>query len=98
MSEELTERDEAIVACPATIYPVRGRAFEVTDVGSWRLDGAGIYATGSWAGSSEEVDAWWPLANIDHVEYHWDQLGDFLADSQPATEAPLPPLALVSDE
>ena len=68
-------------------------------MGSWRLDAAGIYATGSWVGSSEEVDVWWPLANIDHVEYHWDQLREFLDANQPAAEDPGPPsLALVSDE
>lgn len=98
MSNE-PEVDDAIVACPATIFLQSGIAFCVREVGAWRLDEAGVFASGQWSHSlgSPEIDMWFPLSSVLYIQYHYDELEAFVESMQTPDE-PESQLRLVGDE
>lgn len=93
------QHGDTVVACPVTIFAEGRLPFEVTDVGAWTLDAGGAVATGHWTGSFEEVCVWFPIARIQCIQYHWDQLEAWVRDQQDAKAGEdKPSLTLVSDD
>lgn len=74
--------DVNVVACPATIYTRFMPPFEVTDVNSWQLMPNAVFATGRLKGSEEERDFLIPLASISYIDYHFDELVEYVQSDE----------------
>lgn len=77
-----TELDDVqVVAVPVTIHTKFGGDFVVKDIDAWSWQDGGIFAHGSWFGSTTDlIDVFIPLAQVQWMEYDFDALIEFQAE------------------
>lgn len=72
----MTDTDPTIQEVPCIIHLLDGKQFVVADVGAWKYEDWGIFASGRWRSfyDEHEQDVLIPYSRIEHLEFDFAAL------------------------
>lgn len=79
-NETVPAANYQVIKVPATITVEDKGKFLVEDLDAWAYTEVGIFASGHWEDSDNEIDVLFPYRKLDEIEFHFDRLTEDAKD------------------